>query len=90
MSTLVKETSRVFQIRLPEQLAQQVEAVARDQKTDVNELMQWAIRVYLRRLATVQEELNEPIDPANPDSMTMAQVNEIVRESRRELERKRA
>ena len=90
MSTLVKETSRVFQIRLPEQLAQQVEAVARDQKTDVNELMQWAIRVYLRRLAAVQEELNEPIDPANPDSMTMAQVNEIVRESRRELERKRA
>ena len=74
MATLVKETTRVFDIRLPEQLAQQVEAVAREQKTDMNELVQWAIRVYLHHNARLTEEANELINPSNPESMTWAQV----------------
>jgi hypothetical protein len=90
MSTRVKETTRVLDIKLPEQLAQQVETVAREQKTDVNELVQWAIRVYLHRLAGLKEELDSPINPDDPNSMSMTQVYDMIHEIRREEERKTA
>jgi len=85
MATLVRESTRVFEIKLPEQLAQQVEAVAQDQKTDVNELVQWAIRVYLHHNARLTEEANELVNPSHPESMTWAQVNDLVHEVRREM-----
>ncbi len=90
MATLVKETTRVFNISLPEPLAQQVEQVARDQKTDVNELVQWAIRVYLHHNERLTKESNELINPDHPESMTWAQVSDLIHESRREEERKSA
>ena len=90
MSTLVKETNRVFTLNLPEQLAKQVEAVARDQKTDVNELVRWAIRVYLYQDASIAAGLSGPIDPSNPESMSMAEVCDFIKQSRREDERRSA
>jgi hypothetical protein len=90
MSTLVAETDRILTLNLPEQLAQQVEAVARQQKTDVNELVQWAIRVYLYHNERIASELNEPIDPSNPESMTLAEVSDFIKQSRREDERRGA
>jgi hypothetical protein len=87
MAGLVKETTRVFNISLPEKLAQKVEEAAHDQKADVNELVQWAIRVYLHHNAPLTKESNEPINPDHPESMSMAQVNALVHEVRRDVRR---
>ena len=53
-------------------------------------MVQWAVRVYLLRLADIEKKLNEPINPADPSSMTMAKVNDFIHEFRREEERKSA
>ena len=82
MSTPVKEPSRVFDIRLPERLAQQVEEVARDQKTDLSDLVQWAIRVYLRAISRTEEDLNQPIDSSNPESISLDKIRELIHGSR--------
>lgn len=82
MAISVANANRLLSISLPEPLAEWVEKTAREQGTEPGELIQWAIRVYRNRLAGLVEELNEPLDPSNPETMTMAEVNDLVRGAR--------
>ncbi len=74
---------RVLTISLPETVARQVEDFARSQRVDVSTFFERTVRDYEKRMADIDEELNSPINPDDPESMTMAQVNDLVHEMRR-------
>jgi len=84
MSAVAENSTRVLTISLPEAVARQAEEFARNQRVDVSTFLERAIRDYERRMADIEEELNSPINPDDPESMTMSQVNDLVHEIRRQ------
>ncbi len=61
---------------LPDTLLGESEELARSLHMELGTLVEKALRGYLLRWEEVQRELNEPIDPRDPDSMSLAQVSE--------------
>ena len=90
MASTAANPTRTVTITLPEDVALVAEQSARDQRVEVSEVISRAIRADQRRWQAIEAELNSPIDPSNPASMTLAQVNDLVHETRRSGERKSA
>ncbi len=84
MSAVSENPTRVLTISLPETVARQAEEFARSQRVYVSTFFERTVRDYEKRMADIDRELNSPINPDDPESMTMDQINELVHEIRRE------
>ncbi len=81
-----KERSRVFTIRVPEKVAQQVEQVAKDESRNVSDLFREAFRAYRRQ--GVRSRLARDLDYArgrNRQRFTQDDVEQLVDQIRTEL-----
>jgi len=87
MSTSRSRTSRVFTVSFPEDLAKQVDRVAKEESRNISELFREAFRTY--RLGRIRQRLDADAIYArsrNPRGYTEADVERLVDEIRAELQ----
>ena len=90
MSPTQPRSSRVFTISLPEDLAKQVEQVAKQESRNISELFREAFRTY--RLERIQRNLlvaREAAARTGSKSLKQDDVERFVDEVRTELTKKR-
>ena len=88
MSTSRSRTSRVFTISFPEELAEQVEQVAKQESRNVSELFREAFRAY--RFERIQRRLSTARKAAAlraPKGYGAGDIEQLVDEIRSELSR---
>ena len=86
MSVSRSRTSRVFTISFPEDMARQVEQIAKQESRNISELFREAFRTY--RLERIQRHLvatRKGVATRTASRYTEAQVEQLVDEIRSEL-----
>lgn len=88
--TKSKRKSRVFTISFPEDLARQVDSLAKQESRNVSELMREAFRTYrMERIRQRLEEGHEYSRTRNPHGYTADDVERLVKEVRAEIRAER-
>jgi len=90
MSTSRSRTSRVFTVSFPEDLAKQVDRVAKEESRNISELFREAFRTYRRK--SLHEKLEKARAAANArasQSYREEDVEAIVNEIRSEMTQRR-
>ncbi len=86
MSLSASPTLRVFTISLPEELASQVEEVARRESRDISELFREAFRAYrLQRARRTIDQIQAEVSRLGPSPYSEADIEGFVDEARAEM-----